>query len=104
MKLKTLKKRLLIAALIMSAFLNPTATRAEDACSPVVKACDRALADQDKVIDLKGKLITAQDNIIKAQDTRIVELEKQNNNIFKSPMFYVVIGLVVGGFAVSRAR
>lgn len=104
MKLKMLKKRLLIVVVSGSVFLSPIATRAEDACTPVVKACDRALADQDKIINLKGRAIEAQDNIIKAQDIRITELEKKQNSLFSNPLFYVVVGIVAGGVLVGRAK
>jgi len=80
-----------------------TNTARSDDCAPIVKAADRALQDQDKVISLKTRQIEVQDNIIKAQDSRIAKLENDGSNIFKSPTFYLVLGLVVGGALVQRA-
>lgn len=100
-KSKKLKKRLLIVGLSGSVFLSPIVARAaEDACTPVVKACDKALADQDRVINLKGRVIEAQENIIKAQDVRLTELEKGKGSIFSNPLLYVVLGMVAGGLLV----
>jgi hypothetical protein len=81
----------------------PVSIARADDCAPIVKAADRALQDQDKVISLKTRQIEVQDNIIKAQDTRIAKLESDGSNIFKSPTFYLVLGLVVGGALVQRA-
>lgn len=106
MKPNKLSKRLMTLALSMSVSLSSIEVRAaDDACTPVVKACDRALADQDRIIDLKTRAITAQDNIIKVQDTHITELEKNSgSSIFKSPLLYVLVGAVVGGYLVGRAK
>ena len=94
-----LKKKLVIAAVIMSALL-PNIARSDD-CAPIVKAADKALADQDRVIDLKTRTITSQDKIISAQDVRITELEK-GTSLFKSPVFYILVGVVAGAFIVRR--
>lgn len=101
MKLKKLKTTLLLLVSIMSVLPSPIVRASE--CTEVVKACDKALADQDKVIDLKTRQIEVQKEIISAQDKRIVELEK-GNNIFSSPWFYLTVGLVVGGFLVGRVK
>jgi predicted exporter len=99
------KSKLLIAALIMSALLPNTARATnDDDCAAVVKAADRALADQDKVIDLKTKQITVQNDIILSQDKHITELEKRDSNFFKSPWFYLTLGLVVGGYIAGRTK
>lgn len=92
---------LLIAVVTMNVLL-PSIGRSEG-CTDVVKACDRALQDADKVINLKTRQIEAQDNIINAQDTRIKKLEEDGSNILKSPTFYLVLGLVAGGFLMQRA-
>lgn len=100
-KQKKLKIALLIVGLSTSVSL-PNIGRSEG-CTDVVKACDRALQDSDKVISLKTRQIEAQDNIINAQDTRIKKLEEDGSNILKSPTFYLVLGLVAGGFLMQRA-
>jgi len=102
-RLRQPEKKLLLVGTTIIALLLPTGARAEDACTPVVKACDRALADQDKVINLKTRAIETQQNIIDAQDKRLTKLE-EGQSIFKSPLLYVIVGMVAGGYLVSRAK
>ena len=97
-----LKKMLLIAVLSMSV-LQPNIGRSEG-CSEVVKACDKALADADRVINLKTRQIEVYEKITTAQDTRIKKLEEDGSNILKSPTFYLVLGIVVGGALIQRSK
>lgn len=92
-KQKTLKKTLLTALLVIAS-LSPSTTRAS--CQEALDDCDRALNDSLRVIDLKTKQIETQDKIIAAADTRILELQKQNNSIFRNPWLYGALGIVVG--------
>lgn len=94
----------MIAALSMSVLLAPTAARADDACTPVVKACDKALADQDRVIELGRKVEATQSSIIDSQDKQITELNKDKSGLFSSPWFYLTVGLVVGAYVAGRGR
>lgn len=76
--------------------LAPSTAKAGTSCKDVVKACDKALADQDQVIKHKTYEITEQKKVIAAQDTRIVELEKKNSSLFRSPWLYLGLGLITG--------
>jgi hypothetical protein len=67
-------------------------------CTAVVQACDKALADQDRVISLKTKEVGVYKEIVAAQDTRIAALEKEKGGLLRSPWFYFGLGLVAGGF------
>jgi hypothetical protein len=80
--------------------VSPTSTASE--CTDVVKACDKALADQDKVINLKTRQIEVQQDIIAAQDTRIVNLEKEKSSIFSNPWFYFGVGVLTGAFVIRK--
>jgi hypothetical protein len=105
MKQNKLKRSLLIAALIMSVLLPNTARSNEDICTPVVEACDRTIGDQGRVIDLKTRVITAQSSVIDSQDKAITALQNTNSNsIFKSPLLYIIVGMVAGGILVGRAK
>jgi hypothetical protein len=102
-KSNRLRNSLLIAVLIGTS-LFPITARSSDPLQDCIDKGQRAIADQDRVINLKGRAIEAQDQIIKAQDVRITELEKKQNSIFSNPMFYVVIGVVAGGLLVGRTK
>lgn len=104
MKQNKLKKMLLIVVLIGTS-LFPTIARSneDDAVGQCISKCDKALADQGKVINFKTRTISSQDETIKAQDVRITELEK-GGSIFKSPLLYVVAGMIIGGFLVGRTK
>jgi len=79
-------------------------TGCQTECAAIVKAADRALEEQDKVINLKTRQIESYEKITLAQDTRIKKLEEDNSNILKSPTFYLVLGIVVGGALIQRSR
>lgn len=99
-----LKKKLLTLAVIMSVLLPNTARTAEDACTPVVNACDKALATQDRVIELGRKVELTQTSIIDAQDKQIQELSKRESSLLSSPWLWLSVGLVVGAYAAGRAK
>jgi len=98
---KPSKALLMLVVSIIS--LQSNIARSED-CAPIVKAADQALAEQDKVINLKTRQIESYEKITLAQDTRIKKLEEDNSNILKSPTFYLVLGIVVGGALIQRSR
>lgn len=100
-KRSKLKTGLLIVAAIGTS-LFPITARSNDLDTCIEKG-QKALADQDKVIVLKTRTIEAQDKIIAAQDTQITKLA-DGQSIFKSPLLYTIVGLVVGGFIVARVR
>lgn len=98
-KQSRLNKCLLILLLTMSVSHQSIALAKTDECSPVVAACDKALADQQKVIDLKTKTITEQSNVIAIQSKQIFKLENKNSGLFASPWFYLTLGILTGAFA-----
>lgn len=69
-----------------------------------VSKCDKALADQDKVLNLKTQTIEAQKSVIDSQDKTITEMKKANSGLLASPWFYITIGVLVGGFVVGKAK
>jgi len=70
-----------------------------------VDKCDKALADQDKVIELGHKVQATQSDLIALQDKHIADLSKDDGgSILKNPILYLFVGAVVGGFLVGRAR
>lgn len=99
-KLKTLSVTLLIAASLMTSWPSHIARASE--CTAIVTACDKALADQDRVINFKTRAIEAQQEIIGAQDTRIRILEEDKNSIFKSPWLYFGLGVVTGALLLRK--
>lgn len=101
-KQKRLRALLLIAALNTSVLPINTALSETTECTPIVKACDRALADQDKVIDLKTRQIKVQEEIISAQDVRIMKLEKDKDSLFSNPWFYFGVGVVTGAVLLRK--
>jgi len=73
-----------------------------DPVGECVQKCDKALADQDKVIELGRKVSATQDAVIAAQDKQITELSKNDGNIIKSPVFWLVVGVAGGLFLGGR--
>lgn len=88
----------------MSALAPLTARANEEGCcgkiSEVIQSCDKALTDQDRVIDLKTRTIEAQSNTIAALDTRVAGLEKEKGGLFRSPWLYFGLGIVAGALLV----
>jgi hypothetical protein len=74
---------------------------AKGECSDLITAADKAIGQQQRLIDLKTQEIGIQDTIIKAQDTKITELEKKSN-LFSSPVTYIVIGILAGVYIRSK--
>jgi hypothetical protein len=77
-------------------------TYASDDCKPIIDAADKAITEQKTLIDLKVREIESSDKIIAAQDKRIIDLEKKQNNIFASPVTWMVIGLAAGVWIKTR--
>lgn len=94
---KKLSAWLVIAGLLTMSLPGHTATTE---CTAVVKACDQALQDQDRVINLKTQQIGIYKDIVVAQDTRIAVLEKEKGGLFRSPWFYFGLGVVAGALIV----
>jgi len=92
--------KLIVSLCALGLLVGPPARGAEGSCQPLIQACDKALADQDRVINLKTRAIEVHQDIILAQDTRIRELEKDKTGLFSSPWFYFGIGVVAGAFIV----
>ena len=88
----------------MSVSLPSTGAVAEADCSAVVKACDKALADQDRVIELHKKKDEAYRDLVAAQDTRIKELNDQKPGFFQKPEIWFAVGLIVGAYVVGRTK
>lgn len=95
-----LRKKLLIVVVSMSVLLPHTARASE--CTDVVKACDKALQDQDQVINLKTATIKAQSEVIGALDTKVIALEKDKNSIFNNPWLYFGLGVLTGTFLLRK--
>lgn len=76
-------------------------TYASDDCKPLIDASDKAIGQQQRLIDLKTQEIAVQDTIVKAQETKITELEKKTN-LFNNPLTYVVLSVALGFYLGSR--
>lgn len=107
-KLKKTLKTLVIIGTLSQPNILMASSPGDDICAPEVKTCiakcDDALAESNKVVNLKTRAIAAQQSVIDLQDVQIKELANKKSNLFDNPMFYVVVGLVVGGYAVGRVK
>lgn len=99
---KSKMQNLLLLILAVNMTNLPRSIAETTECTPIVKSCDQALKDQDRVIDLKTRQIKVQEEIIAAQDTRITKLEKDKNSLFSNPWFYFGVGLLSGAILLRR--
>jgi hypothetical protein len=100
--MKTLSKPLKLMMLLTITASFVTNTYASDDCKPIIDAADRAIGEQKQLIDLKVREIESSDKIIAAQNVTIKDLEKKQNNIFASPVTYLLIGVLAGVWIKTR--
>ena len=67
------------------------------------QSCKETVNSCNKTLDLRVKYSEKQGDIVNDQQKYIEQLNKQNNNVFNSPLFYVTIGLI-GGFVLVRSK
>lgn len=65
----------------------------------LLKSCDKALTDCEAANKSKENVIKGQGEVILAQDKQIADLEKDKNNILKSPVLWFFVGVAVTGVA-----
>lgn len=75
-----------------------------DEVRALLGACDRALSDCSTLIETKNAKIQKQQEIILVQDDRITALEKDRDSLFKNPILWTAVGVIIGGVAIGISK
>ena len=75
-----------------------------DAAKALLGACDKALSDCETLLKDKDAIIHKQDELIGAQSKELTSLREDRDSILKSPIFWTVVGIALGGIVVGVTK
>lgn len=67
------------------------------ACEDVIRACDKALFDKEKVITLGDLALDQRKQQVESLTKQVEERERQLASPLRNPWFILAIGIVAGG-------
>lgn len=82
--------------------LTSASARAETTCNDVVRSCDKALLDKDKVITLSDLALTQRKDQVEGLNRELQSEKDRNSAFYRQPWFLVVLGAVVGKLVLTK--